>query len=69
MLDANLKQQLDTYLQNIVTPIEVSVSSDDSAKGRELEELGGEIIELSDKISRGSHNGQRSPSMAIAPGR
>lgn len=67
MLDANLKQQLDTYLQNIVTPIEVSVSSDDSAKGRELSELAHEIIELSDKINQGSYQGQRTPSMAIAP--
>lgn len=67
MLDANLKQQLDTYLQNIVTPIEVSVSSDDSAKGRELTELANEIIELSDKINSGSYQGQRTPSMAIAP--
>ncbi|WP_108124724.1 alkyl hydroperoxide reductase subunit F [Saccharospirillum mangrovi] len=67
MLDANLKQQLDTYLQNIVTPIEVSVSSDDSAKARELSELANEIIELNGKISRGNYQGKRTPSMAIAP--
>jgi alkyl hydroperoxide reductase subunit F len=35
MLDANLKKQLDTYLQNIVNPIEISVSVDDSPKGKE----------------------------------
>ena len=31
MLDANLKKQLDTYLQNIKTPIELSVSVDESS--------------------------------------
>ncbi len=36
MLDANLKIQLATYLQHIVTPVELSLSLDDSAKAREL---------------------------------
>src|SRR5690606_28774164 len=51
MLDANLKKQLDTYLQNIVKPIEISVSVDDSPKGKELYELASEIAEMSGKIS------------------
>ena len=34
MLDANLKKQLDTYLQNIAKPIEISVSVDDSPNGK-----------------------------------
>ncbi|WP_028671647.1 alkyl hydroperoxide reductase subunit F [Saccharospirillum impatiens] len=67
MLDATLKQQLDTYLQKIVTPIEVSVSTDESAKSNELDALATEIIDLSGSISRGQHTGQRTPSMAIAP--
>jgi alkyl hydroperoxide reductase subunit F len=67
MLDATLKQQLDTYLQKIVTPIEVSVSTDGSAKSNELDALATEIIELSPSISRGEHVGQRTPSMSIAP--
>ena len=45
MLDANLKKQLDTYLQHIVNPIEVSVSTDDSPKGKELHELAVEIAD------------------------
>lgn len=67
MLDATLKQQLDTYLQKIVTPIEVSVSTDDTAKSKELDALATEIIDLSGNISRGQFTGQRTPSMAIAP--
>lgn len=69
MLDVSLKQQLDTYLQNIVTPIEVIVSTDDSAKGRELEKLASEIAALSEKISlyQGAVPSGRQPAMAIAP--
>ena len=32
MLDTNLKQQLNGYLQYIVNPIEISVSGNDSDK-------------------------------------
>lgn len=66
MLDANLKQQLDTYLQNIVSPIEISVSGDHSPKSRELLELAVEISELSTHISLRESTGQRTPSMSIA---
>lgn len=66
MLDANLKQQLDTYLQNIVSPIEISVSGDHSPKSRELLELAVEISELSTHISLRETTGQRTPSMSIA---
>ena len=51
MLDANLKTQLQAYLEKVVRPIEIVASLDDSAKSRELEELLGEIVLLSDKIS------------------
>ena len=67
MLDANLKKQLDTYLQNIVKPIEISVSIDDSPKGQELNELAVEIAEMSSKIDLVSADDKRSPSMAIGP--
>ena len=67
MLDANLKKQLDTYLQNIVKPIEVSVSSDDSPKAKELVELATEIAGMSGKIEMVEANEKRTPSMAIAP--
>ncbi|SDZ77540.1 alkyl hydroperoxide reductase subunit F [Microbulbifer marinus] len=66
MLDANLKQQLDTYLRNIIDPIEIRVSGDNSPKSAELEQLADEIAGLSAKIETHSGNGKRTPSMAIA---
>lgn len=68
MLDANLKQQLNTYLQALVTPIEITLSADDSAKGKELRELAQEIALLSDKISLNEEgNAARKPSLAVSP--
>ena len=67
MLDANLKKQLDTYLQNIVNPIKISVSADDSAKSRELLDLASEITGLSAKIDMTRADDARVPSMAIGP--
>ncbi|MBT00006.1 MAG: alkyl hydroperoxide reductase subunit F [Oceanospirillaceae bacterium] len=68
MLDANLKQQLNTYLQALVTPIEITLSADNSDKGEELRTLAREIAPLSDKISLNEEgNDARKPSMAIAP--
>lgn len=65
MLDANLKKQLDTYLQNIVNPVEVTVSVDDSPKGKELYELAAEIADMSGKISLREAQDQRTPSMGV----
>ncbi|GAB2876660.1 alkyl hydroperoxide reductase subunit F [Microbulbifer echini] len=67
MLDANLKKQLDTYLQNIVKPIEIRVSTDSSAKSKELESLVDEVSSLSNKITAQQGLAKRTPSMAIAP--
>ncbi|WP_339898929.1 alkyl hydroperoxide reductase subunit F [uncultured Gilvimarinus sp.] len=67
MLDANVKQQLDTYLQNIVKPIELSVSSDNSSKAQELGTLASEIAALSGKITVKEQAATRSPSLSIAP--
>ena len=67
MLDANVKKQLDTYLQNIVTRIEISVSADSSPKAIELNNLASEISELSSKIELKQESRKRIPSMAIAP--
>ncbi len=36
MLDANVKNQLNTYLQNLKHPVELVVSIDDSPKAQEL---------------------------------
>ena len=69
MLDANMKQQLGTYLNNLRNPIELQVSVNDSPKSKELEELAQEIAQLNDKISltttRDAIDG-RSPVMTIA---
>ena len=51
MLDETLKTQLKAYLEKVVRPIEIVASLDDSAKSREMEELLGEIVLLSDKIT------------------
>ena len=50
MLDTNLKQQLNGYLQYIVNPIEISVSGNDSDKSAELLALASEIAEMSPKF-------------------
>ena len=66
MLDANLKQQLASYLANIREPIELVSSLDDGAKSMELAELLDEIASLSDKVStrRGDDDARR-PSFLI----
>ncbi|MET0587385.1 MAG: alkyl hydroperoxide reductase subunit F [Novosphingobium sp.] len=65
MLDANLTQQLKTYLANLRVPIELVASLGDDAKSRELESLLGEIAALSDKISVSSGDDHRKPSFLI----
>lgn len=73
MLDNTLKQQLDAYLNNLVKPIQITVSTDDSAKSQEMVALAEEIASLSEKISltinhkAGAGNASRAPLMAIAP--
>ncbi|ROU00487.1 alkyl hydroperoxide reductase subunit F [Marinobacter sp. R17] len=67
MLDANLKEQLKSYLANVREPIELVATLDDGAKSRELQELLQEIDALSDKISL-REDGEadvRRPSFAI----
>ncbi|MFQ2155630.1 alkyl hydroperoxide reductase subunit F [Aeromonas hydrophila] len=67
MLDTNLKQQLNTYLQYIVNPIEISVSGNDSDKSAELLALATEISEMSPKIAMTDGTAARKPSMSVAP--
>ncbi len=69
MLDVNIKKQLDTYLQNIVNPIEITVSVNETAKANELLSLAKEISELSTKITLTVDDKPtgRAPLMAIAP--
>lgn len=65
MLDANLKTQLKAYMEKIRRPVELVAALDDSKGGRELEELLGEISDLSDKVSWSRGNDARTPSFAI----
>lgn len=66
MLDANLKGQLKTYLQNIRQPIELVASLDDSPKSAELMALLNDIAEQSDKVSVTRRDDDtRRPSFAI----
>ena len=51
MLDANLKQQLSTYLQNVTQPIEITANVDDGAKSAEMLALLNDIAGLTDKIT------------------
>ncbi|GAB3093298.1 alkyl hydroperoxide reductase subunit F [Aestuariicella hydrocarbonica] len=75
MLDNTLKQQLDTYLKNLVKPIQITVSTDDSAKSQEMVALADDIASLSEKISLVIDDNtrlqktNRTPLMAIAPQR
>jgi len=51
MLDANIKQQLKTYLQMLRHPIELVASLDNSDKARDMEQLVQEIAECSNQVS------------------
>ena len=71
MLDATLKTQLQAYLEKVVRPIEIAASLDDSEKSREMEELLGELVLLSDKITLVERRDAdaRAPSFALnSPG-
>ena len=66
MLDANLKNQLKAYLENVTQPLEIVASLDDGDKSRELLGLLQEISGLSDKISLSTEgHDARTPSFAI----
>uniref|UniRef100_A0A486XMB1 Alkyl hydroperoxide reductase subunit F n=1 Tax=Rheinheimera sp. BAL341 TaxID=1708203 RepID=A0A486XMB1_9GAMM len=67
MLDTNLKQQLQTYLQNLKTQVELVVSLDDSAKAAEVNALANDIASLSNLVSvrRDDSAAQRTPAMLV----
>ena len=67
MLDANIKAQLNTYLQNLKRPIELvaSLAGDTGAKSKEMSGLIDDIVEQSSLVSRVEGNGERKPSMLI----
>ena len=67
MLDATLKTQLQTYLQNLRTPITLIATLDDSAKSAELRALLADIAGLSDKVTLDeTGTDARAPSFLIA---
>jgi alkyl hydroperoxide reductase subunit F len=51
MLDTNIKAQLKTYFEKIVSPIVLTASLDDSPKSAEMLELLNEVAEQSDKVT------------------
>lgn len=67
MLDDTLKTQLQTYLEHLRTPIELTAYLDERATSRDLEALLRDIATLSDKITlrQGDSRGERLPSFAI----
>ncbi|MCC4308783.1 alkyl hydroperoxide reductase subunit F [Alcanivorax marinus] len=66
MLDANLKTQLQSYMERITQPFEMVASLDDGDKSRELSELLHEIEGMSDKISlREDGDDDRKPSFSL----
>jgi NADH-dependent peroxiredoxin subunit F len=66
MLDANLKTQLQGYLERLTQPVELVASLDDGEKSHELRQLLEEIASLSDKVTFLRHGDDaRRPSFAI----
>lgn len=66
MLDNNLKAALQGYLQNLKTPVELHIASDNSEKGQELTALVNDIAGLSSMIVvKPAQNATRVPSMQV----
>jgi len=66
MLDANLKTQLQAYLEKVTQPFEIVASLDNSAKSTELKSLLEIITSLSDKITlRLDGDDARTPSFSL----
>ena len=69
MLDAKMKTQLEAYLQNLKTPVELVAYLDGQDKSRELETLMNEVSELSVLVSvvEGEDTAARRPAMGVPP--
>ncbi len=67
MLDANLKEQLQTYLERVTQPIEIVAYLDNSDAAREMHELLQDIVGLSSKITLREERGttERTPSFTL----
>ena len=67
MLDTQMKTQLQAYLQNLRTPINLIATLDNSEKSAELRELLQEIATLSDKVRfNDTGTDARKPSFVVA---
>ncbi len=66
MLDANLKAQLQAYLEKVTQPFEIIASLDNGEKSTDLQNLLEEIAGMSDKITlRTDGDDARKPSFAL----
>ena len=65
MLDADLKTQLQAYLEKVVHPIELVACVDDSETSQELLGLLQDIASMSPRISLRRADGKRKPSFSI----
>ena len=66
MLDANLKAQLQAYLEKVTQPFEIVASLDNGTKSTELKNLLEEIASMSDKITlRTDGDDARKPSFSL----
>ena len=67
MLDTNIKSQLKTYLERLVTPIELVASLDDSQNASDMRAFLEDVADLSDKVTLlVNGNDTRRPSFSIA---
>jgi alkyl hydroperoxide reductase subunit F len=68
MLDANLKQQLASYLARVTQPVELVATLDDTDASREMRVLLGDIASLSDKVTFAERavDGVRVPSFSVS---
>lgn len=68
MLDANMKQQLQAYLERITQPIEIVASLDDSDASREMLGLLQDIVSVSSLITlvQRDDDGERKPSFTLS---
>lgn len=67
-LEANIKAQLQQYLQMLREPIVLAESLDDSQGATEMHELLVEIVSMSDKVSLVQEDNARKPSFAVKRG-
>ncbi len=67
MLDSSIKNQLQTYLQNLQSAVELVVYLDDRDKSTEMAALANDIASLSPKVSvaKASNANERRPSMLV----